>query len=58
MFIIEARVSFVTYYSREGYSHLKDLWVMRYSSQDYVQGSIKNEYANYYPKAEREDDNE
>ena len=51
-------MSFVTYYSREGFSHLKDLWVMRYSSQDYVQGSIKNEYANYYPKAERENDNQ
>lgn len=31
---------------------------MRYSSQGYVQGSIKNEYANYYPETEREYDDE
>jgi len=31
---------------------------MRYSRQGYIQGRIKNEYADYNPEAEREDDNE
>ena len=31
---------------------------MCYSRKSYIQGSIKNENANYYPETERENDDE